>query len=58
MQRAIIVVTFFSVTGAVYFGLSVDEYGSPAPAIALSCIAVLAMAFSLLRAFGKLGGPR
>ena len=47
---------FISVVGAVYTGLSVDEYHSTAPVIAFSCAAVLIIAIALLRAFGRLGG--
>jgi hypothetical protein len=55
MQRAIMVGVFITVVGAVYTGLSVDEYHSVAPVIAFSCAAVVIIVIALLRAFGRLG---
>jgi len=46
---------FISVVGAVYTGLSVDDYHSVAPVIAFSCAAVVIVVIALLRAFGRLG---
>jgi hypothetical protein len=55
MQRAIMVGVFITVVGAVYTGLSVDEYHSVAPVIAFSCAAVAIVVVALFRAFGRSG---
>ncbi len=55
MQRAIMAGMFICVVGAVYSGLSIDEYHSVAPVIAFSCAAVTIVVIALLRARGGLG---
>ncbi len=55
MQRVILVGMFFSVTGAVYFGLSIDEYDSIAPVVAFNCAAILIIIIATLRAYRRPG---
>jgi hypothetical protein len=56
MERVLLVGIFICVVGAVYTGLSIDEYDSVAPVAAFSVVSLVLIALALFRVFGRRGG--
>jgi hypothetical protein len=56
MERALIVGIFICVVGAVYTGLSVDDYDSVASVAAFGAVALVLIVLALFRVFGRRGG--
>ena len=55
MERVLLAGIFICVVGAVYTGLSLDEYDSVAPVAAFGVVSIILIALALFRVFGRRG---